>query len=122
MQYPRQTNNLIATLRGLPEDHSIAKLRPAYELGNLIEVLQQKYKIGEAKIEDVIAQNWKQIVGEQAAHRSNPQKVIGGAILMVQLSNPVLLQELKFQQAKILNQIHQLPGGGVIKEVNFRLG
>jgi hypothetical protein len=122
MEYPRQTNNLIATLRGLPEDHSVAKLRPAYELGNLIEVLEQKYKIGQTKIEDLIAQNWKQIVGEQAAHRSNPQKVIGGAILLVQLSNPVLLQELRFKQNDILAHIHRLPGGGIIKAVNFRLG
>ena len=122
MEYPRQTNNLIATLRGLPEDHSVAKLRPAYQLGNLIEVLEQKYKIGQAKVEDLIAQHWTEIVGEHAAHRSNPQKVVGGAILMIQVSSPVLRQELQFQQHKILERIHRLPGANIIKAVNFRAG
>src|SRR5476651_1602129 len=121
MEYPRQTNNLIATLRGLPEDHSVAKLRPAYALGSLIEVLEEKYKLGQAKVEDLIAQHWTEIVGKEAAHRSNPQKVIGGAILLIQLSNPVLLQELRFKQNQILDRIHRLPGGGIIKAVNFRL-
>jgi hypothetical protein len=122
MEYPRQTNNLIATLRGLPEDHSVAKLRPAYTLGSLIEVLEEKYKIGQAKVEDLIAQNWTRIVGEHAAHRSCPQRVISGSILLIQVSSPVLRQELQFQQHQILDRIHQLPGGGMIKAVNFRHG
>ncbi len=122
MEYPRQTNNLIATLRGLPEDHSVARLRPAYELGNLIEVLEEKYKFGQVKVEDLIAQNWKQIVGEENAHRCSPQKVVGGAILRVQVANPTLRCELEFNKQKILDQIHRLPGAGIIKAVNFSHG
>jgi hypothetical protein len=122
MEYPRQTNNLIATLRGLPEDHSAAKLRPAYALGSLIEVLEEKYKFGQAKVEDLIAQNWKQIVGEEIAHRCSPQKVVSGAILRVQVANPTLRSELEFKKQKILDQIHRLPGGGMIKAVNFSHG
>jgi len=122
MEYPRQTNNLIATLRGLPQDHSLAKVRPAYLLGNLIEVLEEKYKFGQVKVEDLIAQNWKQIVGEEYAHRCSPQKVVGGAILRVQVSNSVLRQELQFKQHQILERIHRLPGASIIKAVNFSHG
>jgi hypothetical protein len=122
MEYPRQTNNLIAALRGLPEDRSVARLRPAFALGGLIEVLEEKYKIGQEKIEDTIAKHWASLVGEHAAHRSTPQKVIGGAILLVQVNNPMLRQEMQFQQHKILQRLHQLPGGGVIKALNFRAG
>jgi len=110
MEYPRQTNNLIATLRGLPEDHSLAKLRPAYALGNLIEVLEEKYKFGQVK------------VGEEIAHRCSPQKVVSGAILRVQVANPTLRSELEFKKQKILDQIHRLPGGGIIKAINFSHG
>jgi hypothetical protein len=122
VEYPRPTNNLIATLRGLPEDHSVAKLRPAFPLGNLIEVLEQKYKIGQEKIEDLIAKHWTALVGEHAAHRSAPQRVVGGGILLIQVNNPMLRQELQFQQHKILDRLHRLPGGGVIKALNFRAG
>jgi len=122
MEYSRDTNNLIASLRGLPADRSVAKLRPAFELGTLIEVLEQKYKIGQEKLEDTIARHWVEVVGEHAAHRSSPQKIVSGAILLVQVANPMLRQELQFQQNKILDRLHRLPGGGVIKALNFRAG
>jgi len=122
VDYPRPTNNLIATLRGLPQDRSVAKFRPAFALGNLIEVIEQKYKIGQDKIEDLIAKNWSALVGEHAAHRSTPQRVVGGGILLIQVNNPMLRQELQFQQQKILDRLHRLPGGTVIKALNFRAG
>ncbi len=120
MEYPRQTNNLIAALRGLPEDHSVAKLRPAFQIGSLIEVLEERYKFGQEKIEDLIARHWTMIVGEHAAHRSSPQRVIGNSILLVQVGNPMLRANLEFEKRKILDRIHRLPGGGVIQAVNFR--
>ena len=122
MEYPRQTNNLIADLRGLPPDRSVAKFRPAFDLGTLIEVLEQKYKLGQEKIEDTIARHWKDIVGEHAAHRSSPQRVVSGAILLIQVANPSLRSEIQFQKEKILARIHRLPGGGVIKEITLRHG
>ncbi len=122
MEYSRSTNNLIASLRGLPTDHSVAKLRPAFTLGNLIEVLEQKYKIGQERVEDLIAKHWTEMVGEHAAHRSCPQRIVGGGILLIQVSNPMLKQEMQFQQQKILDRLHRLPGGGVIKALNFRAG
>ncbi len=122
MEYSRNTNNLIASLRGLPTDHSVAKLRPAFSLGNLIEVLEQKYKIGQERVEDLIAKHWAEMVGEHAAHRSSPQRIVGGGILLIQVSNPMLKQEMQFQQQKILDRLHRLPGGGVIMALNFRAG
>jgi len=122
MEYSRKTNNLIATLRGIPEDHSESKLRPAFSLGALIEVLEQRYKIGEEKIEDVIAKNWKDIIGEKHAQRCFPQKVVSGAILLIQVSNPMLRSDLEFEKQRILDRIHRLPGGGAIKALNFRAG
>jgi len=122
MEYSRRTNNIIASLRGLPQDHSIAKLRPAYTLGNLIEVLEERYKLGQSKVEDLIAQHWNEIAGQHAAHRSSPQRVVGNSILLIQVSSPVLRQEMQFNQRQILDRIHKLPGGGVIKALNFRAG
>ncbi len=120
MEYSRRTNNLIATLRGLPEDHSESKLRPAFSLGALIEVLEQRYKIGEEKIEDVIAKHWSEVIGEKNAHKCSPQKVVSGAILLIQVANPMLRSDLEFEKQKILDRIHRLPGCGVIKALNFR--
>ncbi|HVU39095.1 MAG TPA: DUF721 domain-containing protein [Opitutales bacterium] len=122
MEYPRQTNNLIATLRGLPEDRSVAKLRPAFQLAALIEVLEQRYKIGQEKVEDLLAKHWMELVGEHAAHRSCPQKIVGGSILLVRVANPMLRANLEFEKQKILDRIHKLPGGGAIKALNFRAG
>lgn len=122
MEYPRPTNNLIAALRGLPEDHSVAKFRPAFQLGALIEVLEVRYKIGEEKIQDLIAKHWIELVGEHAAHRSSPQRVVGKSILLVQVGNPMLRANLEFEKKKILDRIHRLPGGGAIQAINFRSG
>jgi hypothetical protein len=47
---------------------------------------------------------------------------VGGGILLIQVNNPMLRQELQFQQHKILDRLHRLPGGGVIKALNFRAG
>jgi hypothetical protein len=122
MHFPRDTGNLIASLRGLPADRGRSRPRPAFSLGNLIEVLEERYKIGADKIEDTIARHWKDIVGEHAAHRSCPQRVAGGSILLIQVANPVLRSELQFKQKEILHQLHRLPGGTVIQALNFRAG
>jgi hypothetical protein len=122
MHFPRETSNLIASLRGLPSDSGRSRPRPAFALGNLIEILEERYKLGEAKIEDTIAHHWKEVVGEHAAHRSCPIKVVGGAILFVQVANPTLRQEMQFQKPAILGRIRHLPGGHVIQEINFRAG
>ena len=122
MEYPRQTNNLIAALRGLPEDHTTSKLRAAFTLGSLIEVIEEKYKIGQDKVEDLIAKHWLEIVGEHAAHRSCPQRVVGKAVLLIQVGSPVLRSEMQFKQREILDRIHKLPGGGAIQALNFRAG
>jgi len=123
VEFSRETNNLIAGLRGLPADRSRSRVRPAFALGNLIELLEEHYKIGQERVEDTIARNWKDIVGEHAAHRSRPQVVIGGgAVLLIQVANPMLRQELTFKEKEILARIHQLPGGQVIQALNWRAG
>jgi hypothetical protein len=122
MHFPRETSNLIASFRGIPADRGRSRPRPAFALGSLIEVLEERYKIGQERIEDVIAHNWKELVGEHAAHRSCPERVGGGAILVIQVGNPVLRQEMQFKQKDILARIHRLPGGQVIQALNFRAG
>jgi hypothetical protein len=122
MHFPRETGNLIASLRGLPSDRGRSRPRPAFTLGSLIEVLEERYKIGADKIEDIIAHHWKDIVGEHAAHRSCPDRVAGGAVLLIKVANPVLRQEMQFKQKDILARLHRLPGGSVIQALNFRAG
>ena len=122
MHFPRETSNLIANFRGIPEDRGRSRERPAFAIGNLIEVLEERYKLGQEKIEDTIGRHWKDLVGEHAAHRSCPLKVVGGAVLLIQVANPVLRQEMQFKIKDILARIHRLPGGGAIQALNFRAG
>jgi len=120
MHFPRETSNLIANLRGIPEDRGRSRECAAFALGNIIEVLEERYKLGQEKIEDTIARHWKDLVGEHAAHRSCPLKVHGGgAILIIQIPNPVLRSEMGFKKAAILDRIRHLPGCSTIQQISF---
>jgi predicted nucleic acid-binding Zn ribbon protein len=122
MEFNRDTSNLIATLRGLPQDRSTARARPAFTLGSLIEVLEERYELGHEKLTDVIAKNWKTIVGPQWAHQCCPQAIVDKVVLLIQVPNPILRQELRFQERQILTRIQKLDGGDVIRALNFRAG
>ena len=121
MHFHRHVENLIANLRGLPEDYSSTKVRPSIELGNLIEVIEHQHPFETETLEGVIMQNWRQIVGEGNAYRCCPQRLTAdGRKLVITAANPVIRQELLFRKRQLLDRIRALPRASAILDLVIR--
>ncbi|HQU09256.1 MAG TPA: DciA family protein, partial [Opitutales bacterium] len=63
----------------------------------------------------------KKIMGEHMAQRASPQSILPGGKLVISVSNPIIREELRFQQRQILQKIEAVLGVGVVRELNFRV-
>ena len=120
MKFNRHTENLIANLRGLPEDRGRSIHRSAVPLGNLVDTLFERYKVNQPRLEDTIMANWKKIVGEKTAHRCSPVKIVQQKRLVVFAANSIVRSELKFNQRAIIKKINALPNCEDIREIVFQ--
>lgn len=84
-----------------------------------IQYLFETFKLNEERIEQVLMEHWKQIVGSTFAHRCVPQKILDGRILIIRTANPIIRQELHFQTNNILKKIRELPKGNTINQIIF---
>ncbi len=98
MHFSREVNNLIANLRRVPEDRGRSIPRAVKPIDSVVEVILERYKIGKPTAEEIIVKHWKEIVGEQTAHRARPMKIVNGKQLVIYASNSVIKQELLFQE------------------------
>ncbi|MBE2216353.1 MAG: DUF721 domain-containing protein [Opitutaceae bacterium] len=121
-RFSRDVENLIAELRGLPTDLSRSKLRQTRGLGDVVEQLLHKYRIGMATPEDAIRQAWHEIVGEGNATFCHPLRIDRERTLVIGVSNPVVRQELLFHKATILQRIRAIPAAHHITDVAIRTG
>lgn len=120
MHFSRQVNNLIANLRGLPEDRGRSRPRDAKPIDSVVEVVIERYKIGKPTPEEIIVKHWKEIVGEETAHRARPMKIVNGKQLVILAANSVIKQELLFKERQILKAIRALPDCATIRDVAIR--
>lgn len=110
MHFSRNTNNLIAALRGLPEDDRVSLDRGTKGIDSLLEVLTQRYALDRDTPEQLLMRHWREIVGPENAHRCAPEKFDAAGNLVIAVHHPVLRRELLFRQATILGRIRSLPG------------
>jgi hypothetical protein len=121
-KFSRDVENLIADFRGLPNDSSRSKLRATRGLGDLMEQILHKYRIGMATPEDAIRQAWNEIVGEGNATFCHPLRIDRERTLVIGVSNPVVRQELIFHRAMILERIRAIPAAHHISDLTIRTG
>lgn len=121
-KFSRQVENLIADFRGLPPDLSRSKLRETRGLGDVVEQILHKYRIGMATPEDAIRQAWTEIVGAANATFCHPLRIDRERTLVIGVSNPVVRQELLFHKATILQRIRAIPAAQHISDVTIRTG
>lgn len=120
-KFSRQTENLIANLRGVPEDYSPIG-REIRDMGGIFDRILDRYKIGVDSLEDRIRENWVRIVGTQNAQHCNPVRIERENSLIITVSNPVIRQELQFNQSLILKNLKSIEKGHRIRYVVFRSG
>ncbi|MBH52842.1 MAG: hypothetical protein CMI18_00650 [Opitutaceae bacterium] len=120
--FSRKTNNLIASLRGLPPNYSRAYLRKEKDLDAVMEKVIQQFSLEERRPEELIRAEWIQLVGERNATYAQPLSLHKNVRLYVAVSNPVIKQELQFHKKIILKGLKRIPGCSEIREIIFRAG
>lgn len=120
-EFSRAIENLIADLRGLPEDESRSRKRQPTELGSVIDSLLVKYRISHDSIEHSIRDKWPELVGVANATYSHPLTV-ERAQLIVLVSHAVVRNELFLHRLSILAKVKKLPGCEGIKGLALRAG
>ena len=118
-EFSRAIENLIADLRGLPEDESRSRKRKPTELGSIIDSLLVKYRISHDSLEHSIRDKWPEIVGVANATYSHPL-VLERAQLIVLVSHSVVRNELFLHRMSILAKVKKLPGCEGIKGLSLR--
>lgn len=121
-EFKRPVENLIAALRGLPEDNSRSKRSETRELAPLIESLLDRYQIGRTTPEHTVRQHWAALVGLANAAYSHPAHLLPGQRLVVLVSHGVVRNELFLHRDSLLAKIRALPGCGGIRALSFRTG
>jgi Dna[CI] antecedent, DciA len=120
-EFSRAVENLIADLRGLPEDRKRSKRRPVTEIGTLIDTLLVKHRISHDSLEHSIREKWAELVGPANATYSHPVVVERG-LLLVLVSHAVVRNELFQHRLVILEKLKKLPGCTEIRGLTLRAG
>lgn len=120
-KFSRTAENLIANLRGVPEDYSPI-VRETVDMGDVLDRILNRYKIGVESLEDRIREQWTQIVGAENAGHCHPVRIEREKMLVIAVSNPIIRQELQFNQSIILNNLKRVKNGRQIRSLVFRSG
>ena len=120
-EFSREVENLIAGLRGLPDDDNRSKRRKPTELAGLIDELLVKYRISHDSLEHSIREKWPELVGVANASYSHPL-VVERNQLVVLVSHAVVRNELFLHRAAVLAKLRQLPGCSAIRSISLRSG
>ena len=123
-RFSRDVENLIANLRGVPENRSRARLRPAKSIDELLDrpILHGRRSQHPHK-ETVIMNHWAEVIGDtQLCHRCRPVRITLDAKLVVAVADPVLRQELQFRRKSMLARLQRLEGCQTLKAVVLMAG
>lgn len=121
-EFSREIENLIASLRGLPNDGSRSRRRHEQPLGDAIDKLLQKYKVGIDAPDHTIRTHWAEIVGSANAAYSHPVKIDTKGKLLVLVSHAVVRDELRILEPVVLQRIRQLNGCAKVAGLSLRAG
>jgi hypothetical protein len=120
--FSRAVENLIADLRGAPEDRSRSRKRREHPLGESIDKLLHKYKIGIDAPDHTIQQHWVEIVGSANAAYSHPVRIDKSGRLIVLTSHAVVREELRLLETVLLQRVRQLQGCETVSGLVIRAG
>ncbi len=118
-----QAEKLIAALRRVPDTTPARmKKRATKELSGLVEELMVKFQIGRDSPEQLIRDNWSELVGPANAHYSHAVQIDPRGRLTVLAGHAVVRNELFIHRQVIVERIRKLPGCGHVRELNIRAG
>lgn len=118
-KFSRTVLNMLANLRGLPEDRGRSTDRAMKSLDEAMTEAFQKLRIDKPVPEDAIIAHWAELLPIKLARRCAPLKVVDGGRLVIQCENSVIKSEVRFHERTLLAKIRQLPGCLEVKALAF---
>ncbi len=118
-RFSRTVQNLLANLRGLPEDRGRSSDRPLKTLDEAVHDAFRKLRLDKPVPENAIVAHWHELLPNKLAKRSAPLRVLEGGRLVVQCENAVVRSEVRFHERAMLAKIRALPGCRDVRSISF---
>jgi len=118
-RFSRNVLNLLANLRGLPEDKSRSTSRDSVSIDDAVTQAFQKLRLDKPVPEDAIVASWHKLLPAKLAKRCAPLRVIEDGRLMIQCESAVIKSEARFFEKSLLEKIRQLPGCKQVKAISW---
>ncbi len=93
----------------------------AVHVKDILNVLLQDQQLTTPSTEERLMRNWEWIIPNGQGDCTRPV-LIKNKILVVLVSNSSWLHQLSMQKQEIMGKINELVGGGVIRDIRFKIG
>lgn len=118
----RTGRNLIANLRGHPEEKSRSNERTVRSIDQAVEEAVKRLGIDRPIPEHAISAGWAKLLPPTLARRTAPLRILPDGKLMIQCEGAIVRSEVAFHSRSLLAKIRELPGCGHIKAIGFVVG
>tara|TARA_B100001971_G_C18266546_1_gene593302 strand:- start:7860 stop:8225 length:366 start_codon:yes stop_codon:yes gene_type:complete len=120
VKFSKNIEDIIADFRGLPHTVSAASRREPTPLDNILDLLQEKYKLEKPSPERTLVENWEKIFGPSLCERCHPVRIKDERTLIISVTNQTLRSELQFMKRSFLKKIQALEHCSDIKDLVIR--
>ena len=118
-KFSRTVQNLLANLRGLPEDRGRSTDRAMKTIDDAVQDAFKKLRLDKPVPETAIVAHWLELLPLKLAKRSAPLRVLEGGKLVVQCENSVIKSEIRFHERAMLAKIRLLRGCQEVRSISF---
>ena len=118
-RFSRNVVNLLANLRGLPEDKSRSTSRASVSIDDAVTQAFQNLRLDKPVPEDAIIASWHKLLPAKLAKRCAPLRVVEDSRLIIQCESAVIKTEARFFEKSLLEKIRQLPGCRQVKSISW---
>lgn len=118
----REARNLLANLRGLPEETSRSSERETGNLDAAIDSAVRRLGIDRPIPEHAISAAWNTLLPPSVARRSSPLRILPDGKLLIHCESPVVRSEAAFHARALLAKVRELPGCRHVASVGFVSG
>lgn len=118
-KFSRTVQNLLANLRGLPEDRGRSTDRAMKTIDDAVQDAFRKLRLDKPVPETAIVAHWLELLPLKLARRCAPLRVLEGGKLVVQCENSVVKSEVRFHERAMLAKIRLLRGCQDVRAISF---
>lgn len=115
----RRDRNLIANLRGQPEERGRSTEREAKTLDQAVEEAVRRLGVDRPIPEHAISAAWSKLLPPALARRTAPLRILADGKLMIQCEGATVRSEATFLSRALLAKVRTLPGCGHVTAIGF---